>query len=235
MRQDLTLRRFSPATVRNYLLYFRRFSAFYMRSPEELGEAEIRAFLLHQVEVEGLSYSSYRQVYSALKFLYSVRLGRPGEAGCIPFPKHQPRRLPKVLTAEELTAFFTALRKPKYRALFMTCYAAGLRLGEASRTSIRSAWSFACWAREAEGVRPYCRRVCSSSLRWALHGALLTSPTSYRYTPANRQHRRESARRFRASGSCQGICDNLSREGTALEFEPGADWLRACLIRPHQA
>jgi hypothetical protein len=42
MRQDLTLRRFSPATVRNYLLYCRRFAAFYMRSPAELGE-EIRA------------------------------------------------------------------------------------------------------------------------------------------------------------------------------------------------
>jgi site-specific recombinase XerD len=130
MRQDLALRGFSPATVRNYLLYCRRFAAFYMRSPAELGEAEIRAFLLHQVEVEGLAYSSYRQVYSALKFLYTVTLGRPGEVGRIPFPKHQPGRLPKVLTAEELTAFFTALRKPKYRALFMTCYAAGLRLGE---------------------------------------------------------------------------------------------------------
>jgi integrase len=42
----------------------------------------------------------------------------------------------KVLTVEELTAFFAAIRKPKYRALFMTCYAAGLRLGEACQLRV---------------------------------------------------------------------------------------------------
>ena len=52
MEQDLKLKRVSPATIRNYLLYCRKFAAFYMRSPEELGASEIRAFLLHQIEVE---------------------------------------------------------------------------------------------------------------------------------------------------------------------------------------
>jgi hypothetical protein len=45
MAVDLRLRNFSPATQRNYLLYARRFAAFFMRSPEELGEAEVRQFL----------------------------------------------------------------------------------------------------------------------------------------------------------------------------------------------
>jgi hypothetical protein len=49
-----------------------------------------------------------------------ITLGRPGEVGRIPFPKRRPSPLPKVLTVNELTAFFAALRKPKYRALFMT-------------------------------------------------------------------------------------------------------------------
>src|SRR5262245_12127687 len=80
MEQDLKLRGLSPATRRNYLLYCRRFAAFFMRSPEELGAAEVRAFLLHQIEVEQLAYASYRQVYAALKFLYGVTLGRPEEA-----------------------------------------------------------------------------------------------------------------------------------------------------------
>jgi integrase/recombinase XerD len=130
MEQDLKLKGVSPATIRNYLLYCRKFAAFFMRSPEELGAAEVRAFLLHQIEVEQLAYASFRQVYAALKFLYGVTLGRPGEVSRLPFPKHQPSALPKVLTTAELTAFFAALRKAKYRALFMTCYAAGLRLGE---------------------------------------------------------------------------------------------------------
>jgi hypothetical protein len=76
MAEDLRLRNFSPATQRNYLLYARRFAAFFMRSPEELGEAEIRQFLLHQIEVKHLSYQAYRQIYAALKFLYTVTLKR---------------------------------------------------------------------------------------------------------------------------------------------------------------
>ena len=41
MEQDLKLRKLSPATVRNYLLYCRKFAAFYMRSPEELGARDV--------------------------------------------------------------------------------------------------------------------------------------------------------------------------------------------------
>jgi hypothetical protein len=62
MEQDLKLRGVSPATIRNYLLYCRKFAAFFMRSPEQLGAAEVRAFLLHQIEIERLAYASYRQV-----------------------------------------------------------------------------------------------------------------------------------------------------------------------------
>src|SRR5262249_33410228 len=83
MEQDLKLKGFSPATIRNYLLYCRKFAAFYMRSPEELGEAEVRSFLIHAIEVEQLAYSSYRQLYSALKFLYNVTLRRPDVVGRI--------------------------------------------------------------------------------------------------------------------------------------------------------
>ena len=85
MEQDLKLGGSVPPP-RNYLLYCRKFAAFFMRSPEELGAAEVRAFLLHQIEVEQLAYASYRQVYAALKFLYSVTLGRPGRSS-LPFPK----------------------------------------------------------------------------------------------------------------------------------------------------
>jgi integrase/recombinase XerD len=131
MAEDLRLRHFSPATCRNYLLYARRFARFYMRSPADLGEAEVRAFLLHQVEVRHLAYDSYRQIYAALKFLYTVTLGRPWAVAHIPHPRLRDRRLPVVLSAEELTAFFAAVRHPKYRALFRACYAAGLRINEA--------------------------------------------------------------------------------------------------------
>jgi len=194
MAQDLTLKGVSPATRRNYLLYCRKFAAFFMRSPEELGAADVRAFLLHQIEVEQLSYSSYRQVYAALKFLYSVTLGRPGEVCCIPFPKRQPSRLAKVLTAEELTAFFAAFRKAKYRALFMTCYAAGLRLGEVCHLQLTDIDSqrlvihvrgkgnrerlTILSPRLLEVLRTYWRLAKSKPQTWLFPGATLERPVS---------------------------------------------------------
>ena len=52
MAQDLILRGLAPTTSKTYLLYCRKFAAHYRRSPEQLGEAEIRAFLLHLIQVE---------------------------------------------------------------------------------------------------------------------------------------------------------------------------------------
>jgi integrase/recombinase XerD len=131
MAEDLTLRNFSPSTQRNYLLYARKFAAFFMRSPEDMGEPEIRQFLLHQLQVKHLAHSSYRQIYAAVKFLYTVTLGRAWEVEHVPFPRQRQRRLPVVLHADELATLFKTVRRLKYRALFMTCYGAGLRINEA--------------------------------------------------------------------------------------------------------
>ena len=136
MEQDLILKGFRPTTRRNYLLYGRRLAAFYRRSPEELGEADIRAFLLHLVQVDGVAPSTYRQVLAALRFLYTVTLGRAWEVERIPFPKRPGRKLPHVLSGEQILALFKALRSPKYRAIVMTCYAAGLRISEACQLRV---------------------------------------------------------------------------------------------------
>jgi integrase/recombinase XerD len=131
MEQDLVLRKLSPATRRNYLLYCRKFAAHYRRSPEELGETEIRDYLLHVIQVEQVAYATYRQILAALKFLYTVTLARPWEVGRIPFPRHRRQSFPEVLGQDKLVELFAALRRPKYRALLVTCYAAGLRISEA--------------------------------------------------------------------------------------------------------
>lgn len=131
MEQDLILKKLSPATRTNYLLYCRKFAAHYRRSPEELGETEIRDFLMHAIQIEQVSYGTYRQILAALKFLYTVTLGRPWEVERIPFPRREPQAFPEVLQKSQLLQLFAALRSPKYRALFLTCYAAGLRISEA--------------------------------------------------------------------------------------------------------
>jgi integrase/recombinase XerD len=130
MEQDLILRRLSPSTRRNYLLYCRKFAAHYRRPPEGVGEEEIRAYLLHLIDVEQVSYATYRQIVAALKFLYTVTLSRPWEVERIPFPRHRRPRLAEVLRQDQIVQLFAALRRPKYRTIVMTCYAAGLRISE---------------------------------------------------------------------------------------------------------
>ena len=131
MEQDLILKNLSPATRRNYLLYCRKFAAHYMRSPEELGDLEIREYLLYLLQIEQVSYATYRQVLAALKFLYRVTLNQPWTVERIPFPKRDRQPFPEVVDRDALLKLFAAFRSLKHRALFLTCYAAGLRIGEA--------------------------------------------------------------------------------------------------------
>ncbi len=134
--RDLVLRNFSPATRRNYLLYCRQFVAHFMRLPEEIGEDEIRQYLLDQIEVRQRSYAAYRQVYAALKFLYTYTLKRPWAVERIPFPRNRLKAQPVVLSRQEVHDLLRAVLRPKERALFMTCYAAGLRISEACHLQI---------------------------------------------------------------------------------------------------
>ena len=153
MEQDLILKGLAATTRRNYLLYCHKFAAHFGRSPEELGEAEIRAFLMHLIQVEQVSYATYRQILAALKFLYRATLGREWEVNRVPFPRHRQARLPCVLRDDQLRALFAALKSPKYRALFMTCYAAGLRIGEACRLQVGDIDSRRMVIRESRGFR----------------------------------------------------------------------------------
>jgi integrase/recombinase XerD len=136
LEQDLVLRKFSPATRRNYLLFARLFLRSLTKSIDDIHEAEIREFLLDQIEHHGRSHASYRQLFAVIKFLFSVTLGRPGEVVRVPFPRTRPQPLPNVLSRPELLQLFEAFTSPKYRALFMTCYAAGLRINEACRLQV---------------------------------------------------------------------------------------------------
>ena len=83
-----------------------------------------------------MSYKTYRQCLAAVKFLYKVTLGRPCEVEHLPFPRHR-RRLPAVLSREQVAAVLGAVQGLKYRALLMTMYASGLRVSEACRLRVQ--------------------------------------------------------------------------------------------------
>jgi len=132
MVQDLKLAGYSPSTQRIYLLYATKFAQHFRRSPEILGEREIRRYFLHLLDERQVSHDTYRQAYSALKFLYTVTLKRPFELPCFP-RKRGPRPLPDVLSGTEVRRLFENFRGAKYRMAAMTLYGAGLRVSEACR------------------------------------------------------------------------------------------------------
>jgi integrase/recombinase XerD len=135
MEEDLRLKAFSPSTRKIYLLYARKFAAFYRRSPDDLGEEEIRRFLLHVMEVDRVSYETYRQILAALKFLYGVTLGRAWEVERLPFPRKR-HRLPTVLSPQQVFDLLREIRSLKYRAVLMVLYGAGLRIAEGCRLKV---------------------------------------------------------------------------------------------------
>jgi integrase/recombinase XerD len=129
MIEDLTLRNRAPGTIREYVACVAEFARYFHASPEHLGPEHVRSYLLHLVQERQLSWSTYNQARCALQFLYRDTLGKDWVVAKVACPK-MPKRLPVVLSTDEMARFLDALHNPKHRTLLMTAYAAGLRLSE---------------------------------------------------------------------------------------------------------
>jgi integrase/recombinase XerD len=135
MEMDMRLRRFSPKTIACYLACMKGVAKHFRKSPAELGEEEIRAYLYCLMEERKVSQSVLVQTYSALKFFFEKTLQKQWNAFRIPRCK-QRRKLPGVLTREEVESILSATKNLKHRAILMTIYSAGLRIGEVTRLKV---------------------------------------------------------------------------------------------------
>ena len=129
MHDAMLLRGFSERTRETYLRCVSALAKHYGRSPDTLDTAAIQAYLLHLITEKKLAYASVNQAVCAIRFLLSVVLGQRTEAFSIPMAK-VPKRLPQVLTREEVSRLLAHARNPRDRMLLETTYAAGLRLSE---------------------------------------------------------------------------------------------------------
>jgi site-specific recombinase XerD len=105
-----------------------KFAVFLGRSPGESTAEDVRAFMIHQLD-RGLSRSYCVILRNALRHLYVDTLGRTDELKAVPCPKRE-RRLPVVLSRQEVQRLFAVMENIKHKALFMVAYDAGLRLSE---------------------------------------------------------------------------------------------------------
>jgi site-specific recombinase XerD len=129
MIEDMTVRNLSATTQRSYLHAVTKFSRYFERSPDRLGLEDVRAFQVHLVS-SGISWPGLNQAVCALRFFYGVTLGRSEVLERIVYAR-QPRKLPVVLSAEEVVRFLEAVPSLVARTALTTAYAAGLRASEA--------------------------------------------------------------------------------------------------------
>lgn len=130
MKMDVELKNFSPKTRTCYLTCMVNFVRHYGRSPVDLGEEEIRSYLHYLLQEKNASQSIINQAYSAMKFFYTVTLGRPWNGLRIPRSKIR-KKLPVVLSPQEVHVLLASVDNLKHRAILTTIYSGGLRLGEA--------------------------------------------------------------------------------------------------------
>jgi site-specific recombinase XerD len=128
MIEDMSVRGFTEETRRNYIRDVRAFAAFIRRPPNTATAEDLRRFQLHQTQ-SGIQASSINSAVSALRFFFTVTLDRPDLARRLTVVR-QPRRLPAVLSVEEIALLLQAAPGPKYKAAFATAYGAGLRVSE---------------------------------------------------------------------------------------------------------
>jgi site-specific recombinase XerD len=128
MIEDMSVRGFSEKTRDDYVRHMKTFSAFLGRSPDTATSEDLRRFQLHQSET-GVQPPSVNSAVSALRFFFSVTLDRPDLARRLTVVR-QPRKLPAVLSVEEVALLLAAAPGPKYKAALGTAYGAGLRVSE---------------------------------------------------------------------------------------------------------
>jgi integrase/recombinase XerD len=128
MLEDMSVRRFTPDTQREYIRAVKRLAAFLGRSPDTATPEELRALQLHLTET-GVRPPTINATVTALRFFFKVTLDRPETTRRLVFV-YEPRKLPRVLSPAEVLRLLEAAPGPKPKAALSVAYGAGLRAME---------------------------------------------------------------------------------------------------------
>ena len=131
---DMTMRRFSHETQRNYLRDVGRFATWLGRSPHTATAEDIRRFQIEQQEA-GVPVPTTNSIVAALRFFFTHTLDRPDLARKLVRTAHA-RKIPVVLTLEEMKRLLDATTCLKHHAALSVAYGAGLRVAEVSALKV---------------------------------------------------------------------------------------------------
>jgi integrase/recombinase XerD len=128
MIEDMTIRKFAPKTQHDYVQRIKNFAAFLGRSPDTASFEDVRRYQLH-LATSGVGVATLNQTISTLRFFFRVTLKRHDIVEHTHFV-HEPRKLPVVLSPEEVARLLDAAPGLKYKAALSVAYGAGLRASE---------------------------------------------------------------------------------------------------------
>ncbi len=128
MIEDMTIRKLAPKTQASYIRAVRNFTIFLGRSPDRAGAEDLRRYQLHLAS-GGVSVPSLNATVTALRFFFQVTLARAEATAKMTFVR-EPRKLPVILSLEEVARLLGAAPGLKYRAALSVAYGAGLRASE---------------------------------------------------------------------------------------------------------
>ena len=139
---DMNMRRFSRETQRNYIRDVGRFATFLGRPPDTATGDDLRRFQVEQRD-SGVSVPTMNSIVSALRFFFTHTLDRPDLARKLVRLAH-PRKLPVVLSPDEVARLLSATTCLKHQAALSVAYGAGLRVAEISALKVadrsRATW-----------------------------------------------------------------------------------------------
>jgi site-specific recombinase XerD len=130
MDRELRIRGMAENTRKNYLQNMRCFVRYFMRAPDQLTAEDVKQYQLFLTKERRVTWSTFNVHVCAIRFFYRHVLQVAWNVEHIPYQRTG-RRLPVVLSGEEVVALLNAATNLKHRAILMTLYAAGLRSSEA--------------------------------------------------------------------------------------------------------
>ena len=135
MTEDLQLKGYSASTQCGYLLAVQKLARHYGKSPAQVSEEELRSYFLHLAQVERCARSTLKIAISGIRFLFAVTLQKSWPVlGLIRACKE--KKLPVVLSRQEVRSVLGCVRAPVYRVCLNTIYGCGLRISEGAAVQV---------------------------------------------------------------------------------------------------
>src|SRR5579864_3084412 len=134
MLEDMAMRGLRSHTQHDYIRFVRSFAGFLGRSPDTAQAEDIRRFQVHQREI-GVQPPTINGSVSALRFFFTMTLDRPDLSRRLVLARY-PRKLPAVLSVEEVGQLLESARGIKYKAILGAAYGAGQRVSEVASLKV---------------------------------------------------------------------------------------------------